>query len=492
VILQESNLSIVDVCIANKSANAKFPYNLPLFLSQDGVACVELKKDGNSFAFRIGSKQLDSIIRAYAQTEGRSLNKFQLSDINDNLRTQAELSSMVKPIWSRVAPINGGIELDMCDAENTRIRVTPSKVEIIKQCSDALFYRNPNAQPMVIPAAKGDLKLLEKYVNLKPVDLLLFTAWLSYTLAHPKVTTSNYVILVLQGDQGSGKTFICQSVIIKLLDPSCVGVQMFPGNAKDLAIAAQYAHVLCYDNMRGFKSTMADTLCIASTGGTITNRALYTDGDQHVLRLHVPLVLNGIHDFITQSDLAQRCLPIRTITIPESQRKSESVMVKELETDLPVIFRGLLDLIAGVFKHLPDVKATTPERMIDFVHWLAAMEIVYEAPTGIFQTLYSNLLHQSHLDSLMENLLASAIIDFSETCLNNDVWKGKPAELLEKLNIMGSSSNISSYEWPKNPIALSKRLNSLKASLLTQGIGVESGRGKERTITIKKVGGNHG
>jgi hypothetical protein len=37
-------------------------------------------------------------------------------------------------------------------------------------------------------------------------------------------------------------------------------------------------------------------------------------------------------------------------------------------------------------------------------------------------------------------------------------------------------------------IALSKRLTSLKASLLSQGISIEFARSKQRTITIKTVG----
>ena len=66
-----------------------------------------------------------------------------------------------------------------------------------------------------------------------------------------------------------------------------------------------------------------------------------------------------------------------------------------------------------------------------------------------------------------------------------------PAELLDKLNLMVSDGTARSLEWPKNPIALSKRLNSLNASLLTQGVSVEFVRGKQRTITIKILGDNN-
>ena len=302
------------------------PYDLPgsspPVLSQYGVAYVVVGDKDNPHVLMVGSKQLNNILRGMAIAKGMTLKRQDLNDMNEDLKAYAEMSGGIHNVWSRVAPIDGGIEIDMADEGNNRIQVTAGKVDIIKEGSKTLFYRNPVSQPMVMPAGHGDLELLKKYVNLSSLDLTLFVAWLSYTLAHPKVNSSKYVHLVLQGDQGTGKSFVCSSIIISLLDPSRLGVQVFPSNAKDLTIAAQHAHVLCYDNLRGFKSQMADILCMASTGGTISNRALYTDADQHLYNLHAPLVLNGIHSFINQSDLAQRCLSIRTLPMPESQRKT--------------------------------------------------------------------------------------------------------------------------------------------------------------------------
>ncbi len=455
-------------------------------LSQYGVAYAVIKHRGNPYVWMIGSKQLNNILRGMSNAKGVKLRKQDLNDLNEDLIACAEMSGEIRDVWSRVAPISGGIEIDLADEANTRIQVTAGKVDIISEGSETLFFRNPVAQPMVMPAAHGDLGLLKKYVNLSGSDLVLFIGWLSYTLAHPKVSSSKYVILVLQGDQGTGKSFVCRSIIINLLDPSRLGVQVFPSNAKDLAIAAQHAHVLCYDNLRGFKSQMADILCMASTGGTLSNRALYTDADQQLYNLHAPLVLNGIHSFINQSDLAQRCLSIRTLTMPESRRKSEADMIKALETDLPVILRGLLDLTAAVFKALPHAEVTNPERMYDFVKWLAAMESVEGIPAGIYQAAYSDVLQEAQLDSLMENLLSSIVIEFTNIrdFVKTGEWEGTPAQLLDELNSFMPFGNNRSMEWPQNAISLSRRLNALKAGLMTQGISVELSRGKQRKIKI--------
>ena len=151
-----------------------------------------------------------------------------------------------------------------------------------------------------------------------------------------------------------------------------------------------------------------------------------------------------------------------------------------------MIFRGLLDLIADILTHLPTVEVTSPERMIDFSRWLAAMERVHNAPPGAYQDLYSEALKESMLDSLMENPLAAAVMSFVTESSKGD-WSGTPTELLQELNLLVGNRSRYSQDWPQNPIALSKRLSPLIAALKRQGIKVTLGRGKERKITITNL-----
>lgn len=161
-------------------------------------------------------------------------------------------------------------------------------------------------------------------------------------------------------------------------------------------------------------------------------------------------------------------------------------LVKELQGDLRAILRGLLDLIAEILKHLPTAKVTNPERMIEFVEWLAAMEKAEGIPAGIYQSTYSDALRQAQLDSLLDNPLAAAVIEFVG---DNEEWFGTPGELLNKLNLFVTSGTQRSRDWPQNAISLSKRLSSLQAGLRSQGIDVQLGRGKHRRVTITKVEG---
>lgn len=440
----------------------------------------------NPYALAIRSPKLNAVIAAHARLRGVVLRKNQLEELNEHLEAHAEQYGETLEVWLRVAPVQGGIEIDLGDDLHTHVRITANKVELIESGSEVVFFRTANSQAMAHPAENGDRRLLDKYLNVDALDALLLVAWITYTLAHPKTPASKYPILVLRGNEGSGKTSLCRNVIIRTIDPSSVGVQAFPQNSKDLAIAGLNSHVLCFDNLRSFKPNMADALCIAATGGTITTRQLYTDADQQAIPLHVALVLNGIHSFIDTPDLSQRCLPIQLKEIDKSKRRSEVALTQEFEADLPSIMRGLFDLIASVFAHLPDVTVTDPERMIDFVTWLGAMELAEGFPAGIYQGKYSDVLRQGQLDTLMDTPLAAAIITFMDE-FQGEVWSDTPSELLTALNRCACRGTQFSRDWPQNAIALSKRISGLQAGLLSQGIRIELSRGKNRKVTMSKV-----
>jgi hypothetical protein len=275
-------------------------------------------------------------------------------------------------------------------------------------------------------------------------------------------------------------------ILTRIIDPSSVGIQALPFNKADFAIAASNAHLLAFDNTRGVPAWISDLLCIASSGGSASSRQLYTDSEQVALLLHVALIVNGIHAFASEPDLAQRCLVFQLPLLPENKRRPEEQLLRDFEGDLPAILRGLYELIAKILRHLPDVQVEYPERMIDFVRWLAAMEVADGAPPGAYQFEYSDALQNGQRDSLLDNVLASALLEFSESA---GEWSGTSTELLAELNRRTPPTTQRSKDWPNNPIALSKRIVAFQASLRTQGIQIELGRGKARNITISRVGG---
>jgi hypothetical protein len=474
--------------------SAQLPYLRPeqfrLIWSQRSRVLIELRVAGNPYAIPVNSRQAKNLIRAHAKETGETLRKWEIEEFIEQLIAAAEMAGEVTDVWYRIAPLPcGGFEIDLGDASHTRVRVTAGNVDVITTGSNVVFCRTPTMLPLPMPADDGNLQLLRDKVNLDEPSYLLLITWLTYTLARPKMPSSHYVILVLHGDQGSGKTFLCARVILGLLDPNQLGAQVFPHNAKDLSIMAEHAHVLVFDNMRNFRAAMSDVLCMMSTGGTLSNRALYSNADLYTHHIHGAVVMNGIHHLLTQADLSERCLTLHTRGLPADKRKSEADMIRELERDMPTIFRGLLELTARTLAELPSAEVEQPQRMLDFVRWLAASEKALDLTGPVLQDYYAATLLDAQRDSLMDNLLGNAIVEFAAELKNE--WSGTPSALLSTLNERAPFGTVSSREWPSNPIALSKRLNALKASLRTQGIVVEIRRGKERTITIRVEGAGH-
>lgn len=453
-----------------------------LVLGKSDDVYIKIVDKGNPYLLCVGSKKSDHFIRQIAKKRGILLTARELKEVNEALKAYAETELKPVDVYLRTAPYQNGIEIDLGDEGHTVIRITPGKVELITYGSETLFYRSNVTLPFVKPAKKGDHKKLKRYLkNIKPELQVLLIGWISYTLAHPKISTNNFVILALIGGQGTGKSFLCK-LIARLIDPSQVGLQIMPKNTTDLVVAAQNAQVLFYDNIRQISEVMSDAFCVCATGGSLVKRMLYTDSDQSISILHAALVLNGIFDFINQSDLAQRTLTIHLLDMDESDRLSERDLEEQLEQDMPEILQGLFELIAEVFKRLPDAKVIHPERMIDFSRWLSAMETIDGAPGGVYQEVYSECLKEAQLNSLLENSLAAAIYQFADRL--EKYWNGRPSELLHELNNGAAYSTQRSVDWPKSPASLTKRLKPLTAALKSQGVSIEFTRGKDRQITI--------
>jgi energy-coupling factor transporter ATP-binding protein EcfA2 len=453
-----------------------------VIVDQHGTVHVITGSRWNRRTYKVGSKQLAKIVRRNAREMGTSLKRGEIREIFGTLLEFGETDGRRTDVFYRVAPIVNGIEIDLGDESHARVRIVPGKVEIIKAGSEALFHRPEEMLPIKVDGEKGDYRLLYKYIpNVAASDRVLLVVLIAYTMANPKLSFVAFPILVLLGGQGTGKTTLTK-LISRIIDPRIVGVQVMPRNMKDLVIAAQRAHLLCFDNLRGFRGSASDILCGMVTGTAVVLRKLYTDDEPHIVYVHVALILNSLHEIITESDLAQRSLPIRLNPLSESDRVSESKLEHDLEIDLPIIIRGFHELIAEIFKHLPGVEVTRPERMIDFSRWLAAMEMVDSAPAGTYQELYSECLVEAQLESLLANPLAAALIDFVQD--RRKTWQGKPTELLAELNGFTPFAMQRTPDWPKNSIALGRRISSLQAGLKTLGIEITQTRGKHRNITV--------
>ena len=136
-----------------------------------------------------------------------------------------------------------------------------------------------------------------------------------------------------------------------------------------MMISASNSWLMAYDNISSIPQWMSDTFCRLSTGGGHATRSLYTDDQETFFNAQRPVILNGITDFISQSDLIDRCLFIHLLEIKDEDRKRETVFWNEFEKVYPLILGSLYDIVAAGMKNLREVRMDRVPRMADFAYW---------------------------------------------------------------------------------------------------------------------------
>jgi hypothetical protein len=444
------------------------------------------KGTANSVALPINSKAFAKTMKYAGYQHDEMLRKEDINEGQGSLSAVADFEGEDMTVWQRNAPLTDrvGVEIELGGEDSNRVIVTENGVDTNVKNSETLFSHSPTSSELPSVAQEGDWTKIFPYLNMIKEHMLLLVAYLTYILAHPKQTDVGYPILVIKGEQGSGKSFLCKSIIRALVDPNNNGIQMFPSSIKEMAISVKNTFLLIYDNIRKVDHKWSDALCISSTGGGLSGRKLYADDEEINYDLHGPKILNGIHNFLTELDAVSRCVNIQLLPIAANQRKNEKELVQQLELDKPIIFRGLLDLISRCLAVEGTETITHQARMMGFVHWLAKIELAEGMEVGTLQKIYAENQKEAMLDTIAEDSLAYAVLTMAKE-YSQDMWSGTPTALLEKLtSYVPPKVSKSSNTWPQNPIALSKRLAVLKPSLLAQGVEIESERGKNRRILI--------
>jgi hypothetical protein len=232
------------------------------------------------------------------------------------------LSSDIPCVYINVAQKNR-IYLDLCDRDWRAVEIGPDGWRIIAN-PPIRVRRTAGMLPLPQPEPGGSIEMLRPFLNVRKTDdrdprFVLAVAWLLAAL-HPR---GPYPILGLVGEQGTAKSFFAR-VMRKLVDPNSAPLRSLPREDRDLFIAAINGHVIAFDNISGLLDWLSDSLCRLATGGGFATRQLWTDGDEVLFFAMRPIILNGIEDFVSRPDLADRAILLMLEEIGEDQRRSET------------------------------------------------------------------------------------------------------------------------------------------------------------------------
>jgi len=152
--------------------------------------------------------------------------------------------------------------------------------------------RSTAMRPMSMPESGGLIEQLRGFINASDDDFMLIVAWLVASMRH----RGPYPMLVLNGEQGSGKSMVSR-MLRSLVDPSAAPIRAVPKDDRDLVVSAGNSWMLVFDNLSTVPAWLSDALCRLCTGSGFATRMLHTDNAEMIFEAARPIILNGIPFF---------------------------------------------------------------------------------------------------------------------------------------------------------------------------------------------------
>jgi hypothetical protein len=344
------------------------------------------------------------------------------------------------------------------------------------------FRRSRALQPLPEPKRGGSLDALRDIVSVRDDDDWRLIVGFALGALRPK---GPYPVLALDGEQGSGKSTTAR-VIRRTIDPSSAELRAEPREIRDLMIAAAGGRIVALDNVSHLQPWLSDALCRISTGGALSTRQLYTDGDEYVVEAVRPCILTGITSVITRGDLLDRAISITLPAISESQRRTEAELWTQYDHLWPSVLGALLDAVTMALAREHDIHLASLPRMADWAVWVTASEPALGWRDETIVNAYCARTQSAVEASLDGDHVALAIRRLTLP------WSGRSSDLLSRITPTDLPKGWPPKGWPDSPRGLSAALRRLAPLLRRVRIDVrlpeDARTARERVIQIETIG----
>ena len=455
-----------------------------LFCTAEGTAFADVVIDGHRATWPLASEEFENWLMHGFYLERKTIPS--AAAVKSSIRSltgRAKFEGGRHEVHLRAAEFSGRIYLDLGDAEWRTLEIDTTGWRVVGD-APVRFRRTSSMRPLPVPQRGGSINQLRRFLNLSGSEFILFVAMLLDSLRprrpHP--------VLFLTGEEGSARSTAAM-IARSLIDPNVTPLRTLPGTVRDLFVSVHNSHMLVCDNVSNITPAISDALCQISSGSGFATRRLFTNSAELLVGGSRPVILNGLGNGITRSDLADRAVVLRLMPIKRESRRSDTNLWLEFESERSQIFGSLLDCAVYGLRELPHVHLQQPPRMADFALWSVACEKAFAAP-GAFLTAFEASATEA-TEAVVENEpVAIAIGTFM---LERNYWHGTAAQLLHELTTHDTAEAQPTgwKTWPRDVASFGKALRRVAASMRKAGIDVSVGRathrGRTRTIELRKV-----
>lgn len=452
-----------------------------LFHTPEGEAYATVPIDGRRETWPLRTKTIRRwLARLFYESTEEAPGSQAIQDALGVLEGRGLFDGVEHEVHVRTAEHDGAIYLDLADPEWRAARVTPAGWEIVTN-PPVRFKRARGMLPLPAPVPGGSLEDLRPFLNYADEDdFRLMVAWLVMALR----PAGPFPVLALHGEQGSGKSTAAEALRM-LIDPNEALLRPPPRDERDLVIAGSNGRIVALENISVIQPWLSDALCRVSTGSGFATRELYTDADEAIFSVQLPVVLNGIVEVVIAGDLQDRSI---VLTLPRiTEYVSEDDLWDEFERARPQLLGALLDTVAHAMANERTVELAELPRMADFARWTAAACGAVGWDADALLAAYAHNRAAANETTLDASPLVGPLREFGD-------FEGSATELLAELVEIVGDGAARAKVWPKSPSALSGALRRLAPNLRRAIPPIEiefdregGSRGGRRLIRVRRM-----
>ena len=470
---------IVDLALASGALFWKSPEGEPFATIPNGGGHIE----NHPLRSKAAKTWLSGLLY---EAEGRAPKGSAVMDALAVLEGRATFEGETFPVFVRLAESGGKFYLDLggedwraVEIDSGGWRVIPSEAVPVK------FRRSKGFMELPEPTRGGELEDLRRVLNVpEGAPWVLVRAWLVQAFK----PSGPYPVLIVDGEQGSGKSWLGR-ILRAAVDPNKSPLRRPPRNEHEMMISGSNSWLQNYDNLSGLPPWLGDAICVMSTGGGMSTRALYTDGEEALFDIQRPVILNGIDALTSRGDLLDRAILLHLPRIEDKDRMTEKEILAEVERIRPGVLGAILDVISSGLRELPTVRLESMPRMADFAEWVVACEQAPGWKPGEFLEAFAENQRESKVALIENDMFAVSLVKFINGPEEPAVFENTAGFLLSVLEERsGITSSNRPDGWPRTAKGAANKIRRLVPALRSVGIEVafKTGHGHVRLIRIER------